>query len=469
MTDDELFSEALSAYDDARPVSAPEGFAERVLGEVTPRRDPTRARPWRAAAVAAAAALALAGWQTRARAGELTLAWGDGPAREVSLGRRARAVVEPGSALRWNVGGWNPARPDVAELATGSVFLRVDSGEGFDLRTPQGTVHVTGTCFRVSAVTSQGDDDMTRMMRARWFGAGALSVALAVTVYEGRVTLARPRGGPALTLSAGESAVVRRDGTLARGAAATHDARDATPTSSVTAVPEGDRAASTAARAEAESLRREVERLRGVLSANRISPETGAPTGERRRGLDNDGDTDLSPDEWRALALRGELRFALPGVGGRDPQGRVAQEARALGLREHEVEGVQEVFRRSEARLTGELRGLYREAAGGEPGSLALDALQTEIRDKTPLETVAQVDRRLAYERGGLLPATAPSPEMSPYERMMRALVGYEPGLDRELGALVGERDARELLHGEHAVGRHSYGRGWGARDGGSR
>lgn len=307
---------------------------------------------------------------------------------------------------------------------------------------------------------------MTRMQRARWFGAGALTVALAVTVYEGRVTLAQGHGRAPVTLSAGERATVSYAGDVTRETASAH-------TADTTAPPANGAVAVADTRepvARAEALSREVERLRAVLTAHHLSPDTGEPTGDagRARGLDDNGDTDLTPDEWRTLALRGELRFSIPGVGGRDPLGRIAHEAHEMGLRDHEVTAVQEVFRRAEARLTTELRGLYREAAGTDAGSLSLDALQSEIRDKTPVETVGQVDRQLAYERGGLAPAQRATPDMTPYERMMRAVVGYEGELSRELTALLGERDAHDLLHGEHAVGRHSYGRGYRAGDGGA-
>lgn len=206
-------------------------------------------------------------------------------------------------------------------------------------------------------------------------------------------------------------------------------------------------------------LEREVARLRAILAANHLSPETGDAAAPQRRGIDSDGETDLTPDEWRQLAQRGELRFAIPGTGGRDPDARINHQAHEMGLRDHEVLGVREVFRRELERLLGELRGLYREAAGTDPGNLSLDALQSEIRDKTPGDTVALVDWRLAQERGGLAEAPAARADASPYERMMRAVVGYEARVAEALTALVGATASHDLLHGPGAVGGHSYGR----------
>ena len=239
----------------------------------------------------------------------------------------------------------DPVIPDgFAEGVTSRV--RVDRGGAFEVRAPHGTVRVTGTCFRVSAAADEGEATMTR----------AATAASAQATVEAR--------------GAGS------DPGRAEGA--------------------------SAPRAE---LEREVARLRAILAATHLSPEGGGAAATQRRGIDSDGETDLTPDEWRQLAQRGELRFALPGTGGRDPDARVNHQAHEMGLRDHEVLGVREVFRRELERLLGELRGLYREAAGTEPGNLSLDALQSEIRDKTPGDTVAQVDWRLAQERGGLAEA----------------------------------------------------------------
>lgn len=462
MIDDELFREALEAHG-GDPV-IPAGFAERVTARVAAR--PSR-RAWATVAGAAAAcAIAALGWQTRERSGEVRVAATAAGPRQVWLGDRARVVLEPGTTLRYRVGGWSPSRRDVVELAAGSGFFRVDRGGSFEVRAPHGTVRVTGTCFRVSAAADGGEATMTRAARARWFGAGAATVALAVMVYEGGVTLAGTSPGRATRLGPGDAAAVRRDGTLMRldGPAAAAGAEAAAAVHGAADPARGDGVSGP--RAE---LEREVARLRAILAANHLSPETGDAAAPRRRGIDSDGETDLTPDEWRQLAQRGELRFALPGTGGRDPDARINHQAHEMGLRDHEVLGVREVFRRELERLQGDLRGLYREAAGSDPGNLSLDALQSEIRDKTPGDTVALVDWRLAQERGGLAEAPAARADASPYERMMRAVVGYEARVAEALTALVGATASHDLLHGPGAVGGHSYGRTARVGDAGAR
>jgi|GEM_PF-1581102 len=463
MTDDELFREALETH--AGDPVIPSGFAERVTARVAAR--PSR-RAWAMAAGAVAAcAIAALGWQTRARSGELRVAATATGPRQVWLGDRARVVLDPGTTLRYRVGGWSPGRRDVVELTAGSAFFRVDRGGAFEVRAPHGTVRVTGTCFRVSAAADGGEATMTRATRARWFGAGAATVALAVMVYEGGVTLAGTSPGRSTRLGPGEAAAVQRDGTLVRldgpAAAASREAAAAARGA------EADPARGDGAAAPRAELEREVARLRAILAANHLSPETGDAAAPQRRGIDSDGETDLTPDEWRQLAQRGELRFALPGTGGRDPDARINHQAHEMGLRDHEVLGVREVFRRELERLQGELRGLYREAAGVDPGNLSLDALQSEIRDKTPGDTVALVDWRIAQERGGLAEAPAARADASPYERMMRAVVGYEARVAEALTALVGATASHDLLHGPGAVGGHSYGRTARVGDAGAR
>ncbi len=462
MTDDDLFREALRAH--APEPAIPAGFAERVTTLATAR--PTPRRTSLALVALAACAVAAFAWQTRAREGEVSVPATATAPRQVWLGDRARVVLEPGTTLRYRVGGWSPRRRDVVELASGSGFFRVDRGGGFEVRAPHGTVRVTGTCFRVSAAANEREATMTGAARARWFGAGASTVALAVAVFEGGVTLARPSHAGEVHLGPGESARVLRDGTLSRGDGARVGSA-LSGASSPASAPGAGRDDATAPRA---ALEQEVARLRAILTAHHLSPDTGDAAAPARRGIESDGETDLTPEEWRQLAERGELRFTIPGSGGRDPDARVARQAQELGLREHEVTGVREVFRREHERLLGELRALYREAAGTDPGNLSLDALQSEIRDKTPAESVTLVDLQLARERGGLAERPAgPVEATSPYERMMRSLVSFERRLEESIAALVGAADAHALMHGPNAVGGHSYGRTSQVGDAGAR
>jgi ferric-dicitrate binding protein FerR (iron transport regulator) len=159
------------------------GFGERVVALALEEQAPTgRSRAGRVLAgllVAAAFAAALAFGAIRQR----QAARGDVAAearREVHVGARAVAVLEPGAHVRWD--------GDAILQDRGDVFWRVEPGARFAVRTPAGEVAVKGTCFRVKVLA----------------GAAAAGVAIAVVVYEGKVGVSR--AGTHVDLAAGESA-----------------------------------------------------------------------------------------------------------------------------------------------------------------------------------------------------------------------------------------------------------------------
>lgn len=440
-----LLARALDAQ--GPPPAAPDDFADRVLRAMDPpRRRPLRALSLGAVAVAAGAVMAFGSpW---AREGSVSVV---GASRAVSLGRRAVAVAEPGTSLRYRVGGW--LRGDRVELSAGSAFFRVDHGRGFEVVTPHGTVTVTGTCFRVSARATVEGKQEGASMRSGWFAGGVATALLAVQVYEGGVRVARA-GDPqhAVALRAGQQARVDEGGRLRVGDPAGPEG-DGAPSVAAATAPTGS--APPAARDEAAQA--EIVRLRTILARNGISAETGARDGGTApRGLDDPGDTNLTDDEWRTLAQRGEMRFRLPASSRRE--GLDEARARALNIPEQDRSEVNEVFRTAQAELQRQLGALYREASGAAPGTMSIDALMNEIRDKTPDEVVSDTIWRLAQERGGLMPARDPSPEQTPYERAMRALTGYERDLERRLVPVVGERIAHDMLFGERAIPGHSFG-----------
>jgi hypothetical protein len=446
MDDRSLFAAAFEAQGDAP--HPPPGFVDRVMGAAPRATAPPRWRRTLALAMAAVAVGALA-VSLRPRSGEVTVGAHEA-ARQVSLGGRAVAVVEPGTTLRYRVAPWGESR---VELARGGVFFRVDRGGGFEVRTPHGRARVTGTCFRVADLgdaTTTNEDEM----RAKWFGAGVISAVMAVTVYEGGVRVASGQGTRAeVQVRPGERAVVERDGALRREAANDH-AATATGAATTTAAPAT--APATAASAGDAGAAAEVVRLRTILAQNGISPETGRRVEGARRGLDDPGETDLTPDEWRQLAGMGELRYRIPGSTRGDSLD--DERARRLGVPEQDRAEVNESFRAAQRELQTSLAALYREAVGSDPGNLSLEALMNELRDKAPDGARGQVTWQLAQERGGLSPWRAPSAEQPEYERAMRTLVGYEADLERRLAAIVGPRIAHDMLHGPSSVSAHAYG-----------
>lgn len=463
--DDELFARALDAQ--GPPPDAPATFADDVMKRWEGSRT-ERARTGRIVwGVALAAVLPLAlGYAAfgSPREGEVAVAPEGGP-RTVAIGRRAVAVFEPGTRARWRTGGWFGG-DDTVEMREGAGFFRVDHGGGFVVRGAHGEARVTGTCFRV-ATTARGRDQAhgDETMRARWFGAGALSMAMLVAVYEGGVRVANADGS-SVAVEPGQVAVVETNGAMRRGAthtpSATASAQPATSASATAgdapgADPTAPNVNAPPPGANGRSAEAEVVRLRALLAQRGLSPENGEPIPNARRGLDDPGETDLTPDEWRTLAARGELRYRIPGArAGNDSVG--DERARRLGIPEADRAEVNRVFTRAHERLMNTLRGLYREAASADPAGLSMEALCNEIRDKAPEDVLGRVNYQLSQERGGVIAWQPPRADMPPYERMMRALVSYEREIESELAPVVGDRIAHDILHGENQVSAHSYG-----------
>jgi hypothetical protein len=171
-----------------KPVEPTPGFAERVVLAARAEAVPTRrGRPTRILAgvllVAAVAAASVIVGRTRSAE-----ASGDVVAserREVRVGGRAVAVLEPGAHVRWS--GAEVEQP------TGDVFWRVSPGGPFDVKTPGGAVLVKGTCFRVKVLAG-----------------AALGAAIVVAVYEGRVVVSH--GAKSVSLVAGQTAEANERG-----------------------------------------------------------------------------------------------------------------------------------------------------------------------------------------------------------------------------------------------------------------
>lgn len=448
--DEALLERALEAS--AVEPSVPEGFADEVVRRAFPA---ARDRSRRFVGLAAAAAVLVAvgggaaGHANRRVRGELATAAERGPT-EARLGARAVAVIEPGSALRYEVGGLFATEPDVVWLDRGEAFLRVEPGRAFEVRTPAGRVRVTGTCFRV-ALGPQQETDMRNgpMVRAGFFGLGAVSAAMVVMVYEGSVAVSQD-GDEETDVAAGQTVAVDEAGRIrrldpVRDAVSADPGRGGPPT----APPVVGAVSSPEARARLEA---EVARLAEILARHGISPDSGE---RARRGIEDDGNTDLTAEEWRTLAERGELRFKLPGQ--RD-HGISDEVADAQGLAPDDRLRLDEIVAGEHEALEGDLRGLYAEASGLDPAGMSLRGMMSEIEDKTPAATAARIRWMLAQERAGLQSAPEPTEEMLPYERMMRRLVSFEGRLESALAAEVGPEQAHALIHGEPAMNAHAFG-----------
>ncbi len=383
-----------------------------------------------------------------------------------AVGSRAIGVFKPGSKASFVTGSMFGDATDRVLLERGGAFFRVEPGSAFVVTTLHGNVEVTGTCFRVDVSERERADSMQATAttstaptnapsRPGWFGAGAVSAALlTVVVYEGSVRVKNAHGDTAIALGAGESGSVHADGTLAQNpnAAAAYVEAPSVPN------PRGAAAALASPPAASNPLQlsvleSEVARLRTVLERNAISPETGEPVG--RRGLADEGNTDLTPEEWRTLAEKGELRYSIPGL---DVDGVSREVVEARNLQPHETEQIKRTVEAAHDTLMQSVRELYREATGGDPGSMSLTSLVAEISDKTPRTAASHVRWLLSQERAGLQTPPSVTTDLIPYERMLRALVGFEGGLERELTELLGPNLAHELIHSEPGLSAHAYG-----------
>ena len=455
--DDALFRRALDAS--MPEVEVPSGFAERVIAQThLPAR--ARSRRWIWPLGVAASALLVGSWGYTHRRIEGVLVARD-VTTEVRVGNRAIAVLSPGTSGSFAVGGLF-GEGDALRLGHGTAFLRVERGAPFSVVTEDGRVDVLGTCLEVSRL--EEDMNPVNETRSRWFGAGAVAMGMFVAVYEGSVHVSRGRAdaGEGLTLHAGEQALVNRAGEVraidsaahagdAAGAAARAEA-DATQRARALlddTSPEG-----VAAR---EALRVENERLRAMLTQHAISPETGELLPNARRGLDDDGNTDLTQEEWSTLAQRGELRFRLPG----NASGAVSDHVRAeVGLSEEEASRLNETIGAAHRGLSSRVGEIYESATGRSADGRSLAVMMSEIEDHTAEDEAAHVRWMLSQERAEI--STTPSDPMSEYERMLRELVGFEGDLEQQTAAQVGAERAHRVIYESSA---HAFGMTGHARD----
>jgi hypothetical protein len=184
---DALERETLLAYEAPR---APADMADRVLARL---RASVRPRPvWSRWAIAAAAVVA-----AMAIAALLMLRGGAEPGwsghrvvdarASIAIGDRAVAVAEAGSEIAWTVRSDGAA---TVEQRSGDVFYRVTPGQAFVVAVPGARIRVLGTCFRVEVRDMRSRN---KILAAGGIGA-AVTAAVLVTVYEGRVLLGNEQG-----------------------------------------------------------------------------------------------------------------------------------------------------------------------------------------------------------------------------------------------------------------------------------
>lgn len=437
---------ALAAW---RTPDPPDDLADRAMARLDAAK--TRRPFWIGVAVTAMFLIAVVGLG-RLRGAPVTGAFAATERRTERLGDRAVAVMEPGARLSFFRRG---GAYDVTQ-EEGDVFYRVDRGGPFIVRTFAGTVTVVGTCFRV---------EVRRTMKSTTAGAtgavlGALlTSAVLVTVYEGEVVTASPEGRT--TLAAGEEAM------LAEGAAprkieppvevgAGAGGGPVSPQTGATADRKGTmRPEETAALMRAhEALKKEKAALEEEVQ--RLEAELEAQPGEEPIAT-----YDLDQPTLARMARRCELRWDVPSLGPNPPTISTA-DLEKLELSEAEREVIDGKLAESHRRLVEAIRTAYTEITGdSNSGSMAVEAMFAEARDKTPKEEVQRVFQRLARERADLASPPPPGASLTPFERMFRMVTSEGNRLERAIAAELGPgtaRRVRDLHHGWNSRSRSSHG-----------
>jgi FecR-like protein len=443
---------ALEAWTAAEP---PDDFAARVLANEARARGATLRRTAvlaLAAGAIAAGSAALTVWIASPARGPLQGSISSIARETLRLGDRAIVVSEPNTDLRWEISAHQDAE---VEQRRGNAFYRVEPGGRFVVHTGAGDVRVTGTCFRVEV-------EEMKSKSAGLVGAtagAAIAAAVVVTVYEGEVVTASPKGE--LAVAAGEAVRIDPErgperlavgaGDPGRGRRAASDALGSggaqeAPTQPLTAAQALD--AYAASRKEADRLRAENETLKKQLEEARGGAKERVKT------------FDLGQDELERMAEKCELRWDMQPIG-QKPVTMNKDDAQKLGISDEERALADRVLAKDRDRIVSAIRALYLEVTGDNAaGSLAPMSMYEEIADKAPPGEIQRVFQKLSRERAGLEPPPADLGVGSAWERLFRLMAGsgdtLESGLAAELGAGVAHR-YRELHDGFGSRTRSGY------------
>ena len=347
---------------------------------------------------------------------------------EVMMGRRARAVLEPGANVTWN-------GDDVVQ-ARGDVFYRVEAGARFTVRTPAGDVEVMGTCFSVKVREMNKRD-----VKSGVIGAGLSALAF-VAVYEGKVAVSH--ASTRVEVTAGENAQVGADGAKRTNPDAVREF-DAQPPL-VTAN---------------ENLVSQVGEYRTRLEAvasQKSELEDKLKVAEQRLAASADGGkSEYSPnsryeptaDEWKELAKNGELRFRYPCTGQEgwtvSPDG-----LNRLGLAQEDGAAIKDSFERSSQQMSGVVAPMCATALGvplDVAQRIGVDQCKAIIVDKarqSDKEGASEQQTQAAEIRAGLR-AEPPADKQPPVLKLFLALTGAEKSFEGDLAKTFGPEDAHRI------------------------
>jgi hypothetical protein len=459
----------MDPHDEWTPQEPPRDFADRVMAEVDrAQRAPARVSrrggirgSWRVAGtalalgVAAGVALALTARSRNGAAshGEAVVA----ERTQMALGPRAVAVLEGGAHVAWT-------GDDVSQTA-GDVFYRVEPGGAFRVHTPAGDVQVQGTCFRVRVEANETSEGTEAVVNGRDIKVGTVGAALAaaaiVSVYEGKVAVSHAR--ESVTLTAGETA--RADGAGVRRASA-----DGTPSVEPSA------SGSSTLMAANENLAEQVQdykRRLDAIAAQKATTEKALADAQKKLAIaESDGQVtapknpyDLSQDDLKELAAKGEVHSRMPCMPSPDGSGAVAASTlESEGLPASDAAPINAAIAQSTSQFWGTLEPLCAQALGGKTdlaqvlGPSACQSVVFEMAKKNEdtEEEIRQVSEILAGER----PMPKNPCALGVVGQIIYQQSGASKALEQSLAQTIGPDDAHAFVYGDKGCWSNSS---WGA------
>jgi hypothetical protein len=385
---------------------------------------------------------------------------------EVSIGSRARAVLEPGASVRWD-------GDDVVQ-AHGDVFYRVEPGARFRVHTPAGDVEVKGTCFAVKVRGEASENTEAGDMNKRDVKSGVIGATLSalafVAVYEGKVAVSH--ASERVDLGAGEAAQVGGDGVSKSGTLGEGEKKfDAKVAANA---PEAPLAQAN------ENLVAQVSEYRSRLesiAAQKSELEQKLKKTEERLAATGDGaaprsraEYDLNQDDWAELAKKGEVKYRIPCFQNEGWEF-TPKKLNELGLAPTDGGPIKEAYQRSHDRLWKELRPMCAAALGttfeviDKIGASQCPHLIYEAAQKADKEGTAEAHTQVAEVRAGLRAEPGPNEKVHPVMKLFLLLTTGNRSFEADLAKSFGPEEAHRLAMSDNMCSSNSRWGGGKKRD----
>ncbi len=407
---------------------AGDDFAERVLARQQPRRQPRLL--WVAAVLVLCLSALVAQLLPR---GETQGAHVADARATRAIGDRATVVAEAHTKLSWSV---QPSGAAVVQQDSGAAFYRVQEGEAFTVNTPFGSVDVRGTCFSVEV------QEMAAIKTIATTAAlsAAITGAVFVTVYEGRVALGSDNTSAKVEIVAGERAYA----TPGQAPKLVQQASKQAPTVSEADEPEALRVA----KAEIATLQRELETVRREIVVLKATGAAASPSAAEAAAARHQANFRPSPEELQQMAKKCEIRVDMPGNPfNREPPRVGARWREGYGLSGDDEKAVQRALNSMHADVLKNVRELYILVTGDSEAAkwLSPQAMFQELEDKTAQDLQAVSRQRISAERAGLQPPPTDLSAVPPGERFLRWFADLPDAFEQRLAKEVGPERARAM------------------------